>query len=98
MLPKVSGVNMDRIVSDNGSGYFKLGYGGDSFTKHVIPSILGRPMLRANQKISDQELKELMLGEEAAPLRAYLKISYPLKEGKILNWDDMEALWDYCFH
>jgi|TARA_B110000305_G_C19348496_1_gene592967 actin-related protein 2 len=98
MLPKVSGVNMDRIVSDNGSGYVKLGYGGDSFPRHVIPSILGRPMLRANQKIGDQELKELMVGDEAAPLRAYLEISYPLKEGKVLNWDDMEALWDYCFH
>jgi actin-related protein len=39
-----------------------------------------------------------MVGDEAAPLRAFLEISYPLKEGKIKNWDDMEALWSYCFH
>lgn len=38
-----------------------------------------------------------MVGDEAAPLRAYLEISYPLKEGKIGNWEDMEHLWTYCF-
>lgn len=43
----------DRVVCDNGSGFMKLGYGGDSFPRHVIPSIIGRPMLRATQKIGD---------------------------------------------
>jgi len=38
-----------------------------------------------------------MIGDEAAPLRSYLEIKYPLKEGKILNWEDMELLWSYCF-
>jgi len=38
-----------------------------------------------------------MVGDEASPLRSFLEITYPLKEGKILNWEDMEALWDYCF-
>lgn len=89
---------MNRIVSDNGSGYVKLGYGGDSFPRYVIPSIIGRPMLRASQKIGDQELKELMVGDEANPLRAFLEVTYPLIEGQIKDWGDMEALWDYCFH
>ena len=38
-----------------------------------------------------------MVGDEAAPLRAFLEITYPLKEGKIGNWEDMEHLWTYCF-
>jgi actin-related protein 2 len=38
-----------------------------------------------------------MIGDEAAPLRSFLEIKYPLKEGKILNWEDMELLWTYCF-
>lgn len=95
---KKKGVNLNRIVSDNGSGYVKLGYGGDSFPRFVIPSILGRPMLRANQKIGDIELKELMIGDEASAARSMLDISYPLNEGRISNWEDMEHLWDYCFH
>ena len=43
-----SAINMNRVVSDNGSGYVKLGFAGDSFPRHVIPSIVGRPMLRAS--------------------------------------------------
>ena len=38
-----------------------------------------------------------MIGDEAAPLRSFLEIKYPLKEGRILNWEDMELLWNYCF-
>jgi len=93
-----SGAIKTRIVSDNGSGYVKLGYGGDSFPRFVIPSIIGRPMLRASEKVGNHELKELMVGDEAAPLRSYLEIKYPLIEGQIKNWDDMECIWDYCFH
>ena len=92
-----SGINYKRIVCDNGSGYIKLGYGGDNIPRHSVPSILGRPMLRATQKIGDIELKDLMIGDEAAPCRTALEITYPLFEGKIKNWDDMELLWGYCF-
>lgn len=39
-----------------------------------------------------------MLGDEANPLRSYLDIQYPIREGVVENWDDMTALWDYTFH
>ena len=97
-MDKTSAVDMDSIISDNGSGYVKLGYGGDSFPRYVIPSIIGRPMLRANQKVGDQELKEIMVGDEAAPLRSYLEITYPMENGQIKDWAEMEHLWDYTFH
>lgn len=38
-----------------------------------------------------------MIGDEASPLRSMLEIQYPLNEGKVRNWDDMELLWNYCF-
>jgi actin-related protein 2 len=90
-------VDYDKIVCDNGTGYLKLGYAGDSFPRYSIPSIVGRPMLRSNQKIGDFELKEVMYGDEAAPFRALLDIKYPITEGKIANWDDFSALWEYAF-
>jgi actin-related protein 2 len=31
-------------------------------------------------------------------LRSYLEITYPMAEGQIKNWDEMEILWDYTFH
>ena len=39
-----------------------------------------------------------MVGDEAAAARSMLEITYPLNEGKIRDWDDMEHLWNYCFH
>jgi actin-related protein 2 len=49
----MSAIRYDRIISDNGSGYVKLGYANETFPRYVIPSIIGRPMLRASQKIGD---------------------------------------------
>jgi actin-related protein 2 len=87
----------DRVISDNGSGYVKLGYGGDGFPRFVIPSIVGKTELRKNTQIGDVQLKDIMIGDEAAPHRAYLNIKYPLSEGKVTDWDLMELLWNYCF-
>lgn len=39
-----------------------------------------------------------MLGDEANPLRQFLEISYPINEGIVESWDDLEALWAYTFH
>ncbi|EGR34849.1 hypothetical protein IMG5_000770 [Ichthyophthirius multifiliis] len=85
------------IVFDAGTGYIKIGFGGDNFPMYSIPAILGRPMLRYNQKIDDIELKEIMVGDEAAPYQAMLELSKPVEEGIVKNWDDMEIIWDYCF-
>jgi actin-related protein 2 len=38
-----------------------------------------------------------MYGDEANPLRSFLEISYPLKEGIVDNWEDMTSLWEYTF-
>lgn len=39
-----------------------------------------------------------MIGEEASDVRSYLQISYPMENGIIRNWQDMEYLWDYAFY
>lgn len=91
-------VNFDRIISDNGSGYVKLGYGGDSFPRHIFPSIVGRPVLKSNQQVGEVELKNPMIGDECIPVRAMLEISYPLIEGVVKDWDQMEEIWNYSFY
>lgn len=83
-------VKYDRIISDNGSGYVKLGYGGDSFPRHCFPSIVGKPVLRSSQVIGDIELKPIMVGDEASEppqVRSMLEIFYPLIEGVVKNWE-----------
>lgn len=38
-----------------------------------------------------------MYGDEAAPYRSLLDISYPISEGKVVNKDDFSNLWKYSF-
>ena len=59
--------------------------------------MIGRPVLRYEEK-SKGQLKDIMVGEEAAELRSMLQISYPVDKGIVRDWDDMIHLWDYTFN
>jgi len=39
-----------------------------------------------------------MCGDEASAVRSALQVSYPMENGIIRNWEDMEHLWDYAFY
>ncbi|GMM36012.1 actin-related protein 2 [Saccharomycopsis crataegensis] len=87
------------IVLDQGTGFVKIGYGGSNFPEHTYPSIVGRPILRAEERVnSDIELKDIMCGSEASDVRSQLQISYPMENGIIKDWVDMQYLWDYSFY
>lgn len=43
------------------------------------------------------ELKDIMLCDETTRFRSMLELAYPLSEGIVNNWDDMERVWDYAF-
>lgn len=61
--------------------------------------MIGRPVLRAEEDLlGDVELKDVMVGQEAADMRRALEITYPVENGIITNWDDMELIWDHVFH
>lgn len=59
--------------------------------------MVGRPMLRAEEKVEDVEIKEIMVGNEAAAARHMLQINYPVENGKVVNWEDMKILWNHTF-
>ena len=84
------------VVFDNGSGYLKAGLSNEEIPKITMPALIGRPMLRFKEKLEDKVLKEIMIGDEVIPFRPLLEFSYPMKEGIIVNEDDMATLWDYC--
>ncbi|XP_034948519.1 actin-related protein 2 isoform X2 [Chelonus insularis] len=91
------------IVCDNGTGFVKCGYAGANFPAHIFPSIVGRPIIRAVNKIGDIDVKDvlnmpdLLVGDEASKLRSLLEISYPMQNGIVRNWEDMCHVWDYTF-
>ncbi|KAI1778497.1 actin family [Hypoxylon cercidicola] len=87
------------IVLDGGTGFLKVGYAAQNFPEFQYPSIVGRPILRTEERNSDNDivLKDIMCGDEAAAARTMLQISYPMENGIVKKWDDMQHLWDYTF-
>jgi hypothetical protein len=49
-----------------------------NFPDHQFPSIVGRPILRSEERQGDFVLKDIMCGDEAAAARSALQISYPV--------------------
>ncbi|KAH8157610.1 hypothetical protein CIB48_g10631 [Xylaria polymorpha] len=87
------------IVLDGGTGFLKVGYAAQNFPEHQFPSIVGRPILRTEERGGDNDIviKDIMCGDEAAAARTMLQISYPMENGIVKRWDDMQHLWDFTF-
>lgn len=70
-----------------------------NFPEFQYPSIVGRPILRSEEKGDDgMVIKDIMCGDEAAAARTMLQVSYPMENGIVKKWDDMQHLWDYTFY
>ncbi|CAD7949955.1 unnamed protein product [Amoebophrya sp. A120] len=54
------------------------------------------------QAAADEETSKIIIGPRLWSSRWHSlnthDLSYPMKEGQVDNWDDLEKLWDYCFH
>mmetsp|Transcript_32348 Transcript_32348/g.53532 ORF Transcript_32348/g.53532 Transcript_32348/m.53532 type:complete len:388 (-) Transcript_32348:377-1540(-) len=90
-------MNKPPVVCDNGTGFVKCGFAGDNFPAHIFPSIVGRPVLRSEEKVSDIQLKDIMVGDECTLARDMLETSYPITNGIVHKWDDMTHLYNYTF-
>ena len=67
-------------------------------TRTVFPSIVGRPILRAEERVNASSIiKDIMIGDEAAQNRNFLQVTQPMEHGIVKNWEDMKLLWDYTF-
>ncbi|XP_021911702.1 actin-related protein 2 [Carica papaya] len=90
--------NRNVVVCDNGTGYVKCGFAGENFPTSVFPCVVGRPLLRYEESLMEQQLKDIVVGEACADLRHQLDISYPVHNGIVQNWDDMGHVWDRAFY
>ena len=50
-----------------------------NFPDHQYPSIVGRPILRSEERSGDIVVKDIMCGDEAAAARSMLQITYPVR-------------------
>lgn len=98
------------IVMDNGSGFTKLGYAGNSDPQWVIPTLIAtRDASKLTGTLGSSSSKKAMLMEDLdfyigdeALVRHSSKthiLGYPIRHGQIDNWDTMERYWEACmFH
>jgi actin-related protein len=84
------------LVFDNGSGWSKVGFAGDAAPRAVFPSIVGSPRHQGIMVGMDQP--HAYVGDEALSKRDALTLKYPLLNGTVNNWDDMEKIWHHTFY
>lgn len=92
-------IQMTKIlVVDNGTGFVKAGFSPNHFPSASFPSMVGRPILRSEERDSGKaKIKDIMVGDECQEHRHMLQITYPVDKGIVRSWEDMYHVWDYTF-
>jgi len=80
------------VIIDNGSGDCKIGLSTGEQPK-TFPEVIGKP--RKNWKST--LAKDAYFGHEVIEHGDKLAVSYPLENGIIENFENMELLWEHVF-
>ena len=79
---------------DNGSGFFKAGFAGDDSPSTVFPTVVGR----AESLARSVDSILFRVGFDAHLKRDVINWSYPIQNGIVTNWDDMEKIWHHALY
>eukprot|EP00117_Sycon_ciliatum_P036440 scpid102897/ scgid27433/ Actin-3, muscle-specific len=83
------------LVVDNGSGMCKAGFTDGDAPRAVFPSVVGR--FREQGGVMARK-RDNYIGDGALSRRGALTLTYPIEQGIITNWDDMEKIWHHTFY
>ncbi|XP_034500742.1 actin-3-like [Ailuropoda melanoleuca] len=84
------------LVCDYGSGFSKVGFSGTDAPPAMFPTILGK--LRHDNPLVGMQEEDWFIGDEAQKNRGVLNRQYPISQGTITNWDNMEKIWHHSFY
>jgi actin len=82
------------VVIDNGTGMIKAGIAGDEAPKAYFPTVVGYTKY---ERLPGSDGKNCLIGEEAIAKKGVLTLKYPLENGIVKDWDDMEKIWRYTY-
>jgi len=86
---------LPAVVIDNGTGYTKLGYAGNTEPQHIIPSCIAvKESARVGTKVATgvSDL-DFFIGDEALETPNYT-VKWPIRHGVVDDWDLMERFWE----
>jgi len=86
---------LPAVVIDNGTGYTKLGYAGNTEPQHIIPSCIAvKESARVGAKVATgvSDL-DFYIGDEALDAANYT-VKWPIRHGVVDDWDLMERFWE----
>ncbi|XP_039604026.1 uncharacterized protein LOC120525628 isoform X4 [Polypterus senegalus] len=84
------------IVLDTGSGLVKAGFADQNRPAIVFPSVIGQP--KYEEVMNGTLERETYIGHDAQHMRGVLTLKYPVQNGVIKNWNDIENIWQHTFH
>lgn len=87
------------VIIDNGTGYTKMGYAGNTEPQFIIPSAIA---VKESASVGDKAIKRLgkgvedldfFIGDEALNATSY-SVKWPIRHGIVDDWDLMERFWE----
>ena len=87
--------NEHTVVLDNGSSTLRAGFAGSDKPLIVFPSCIGSDKHRVRM-LGVGACSEI--GSESQINRGIMAINYPIKRGKITDYDAMEKIWAHTFY
>jgi len=84
------------VVIDNGTGYTKMGFAGNSEPSYIIPTAIASNEEKDTSKGMGIEDLNFHIGDEALQRSKAYQIYYPVRRGEVDNWTHMEKLWQHC--
>jgi len=82
---------VQTIVVDNCSGFTYAGFSSYDVPSVVFENVVGMP------RDGYQMAKDAYVGEDALELRTILTLKYPIEDGIVTNWEDMEHIYLHTF-
>jgi len=100
---------LPAVIIDNGTGFTKMGYAGNSAPSFIIPSVIatmdgggktvpGAPQAGSKPSQSKKGIDDLdfFIGDEALDAPKAYATHNPIRDGQVDNWTHMERYWEHC--
>lgn len=87
------------VILDIGQFASKAGFAGEDQPSKVFFTVVGEPKYQqVDPTLHDKGAKDLFVGDEISEAMGLYKISHPIKNGRIQDWNYFEKIIDYIFY